>query len=274
MKNPMKLLSLFLLLLPSAAIAQTPIFELTFDTNLTGQQGEIPVSATNVSLVSSDNGMAALFGMNSQLVFGSQNNINSQVGTIDFLITPNWNGNDSITHEFLVWDSIPADNGGGIVFSKDGANNLRQIYNRFSQDGQPEIGSSINVASSWIAGETHHVAYSWDTNQQRIRQYVDGEIVADTTWDGTQRISRRFTDNVVSATFVQPSTFSFLPTITRPDFRIGGNLDGTLDELRIFEEELTLSQISSRFSSLTAVPEPNSLIVLPFIALLLVRRSR
>ena len=181
MKNPMKLLSLFLLLLPSAAIAQTPIFELTFDTNLTGQQGEIPVSATNVSLVSSDNGMAALFGMNSQLVFGSQNNINSQVGTIDFLITPNWNGNDSITHEFLVWDSIPADNGGGIVFSKDGANNLRQIYNRFSQDGQPEIGSSINVASSWIAGETHHVAYSWDTNQQRIRQYVDGEIVADTT---------------------------------------------------------------------------------------------
>ena len=171
--------------------------------------------------------MAAALDPSDRVVYESAGNIDSQVGTIDFVIIPNWNGDDRQTHEFLVWDSLSQDNGGGLLFSKDGANNLRQIFNRFSQDGQSELGTSINV-SDWIAFEPHYLAYSWSATERRIRQYVDGRMVRE----------REFLDGFI------------LPTITRPDFRLGNNTDGALDELRLFDRELSAVEVESRFVEL------------------------
>ena len=41
-----------------------------------------------------------------------------------------------------------------------------------------------------------------------------------------------------------------LPTITRPDFRLGNNTDGALDELRLFDRELSAVEVESRFVEL------------------------
>ena len=39
-----------------------------------------------------------------------------------------------------------------------------------------------------------------------------------------------------------------LPTISRPDFRIGGNTSGALDELRLFDRELTANEVEDQFN--------------------------
>ncbi|BCX48666.1 hypothetical protein HAHE_25740 [Haloferula helveola] len=49
--------------------------------------------------------------------------------------------------------------------------------------------------------------------------------------------------------------------------------DGQIDELYIFDEALTSTQVSSLFSS-NAVPEPSALVLLAFGGLLIVRRRR
>lgn len=223
--------SLFLLVLTftccHSVFGQEPILELSFDDSFDGALGETPISNTDATLVAGVRGMAAALDPSDRVVYESAGNIDSQVGTIDFVIIPNWNGDDRQTHEFLVWDSLSQDNGGGLLFSKDGANNLRQIFNRFSQDGQSELGTSINV-SDWIAFEPHYLAYSWSATERRIRQYVDGRMVRE----------REFLDGFI------------LPTITRPDFRLGNNTDGALDELRLFDRELSAVEVESRFVEL------------------------
>lgn len=233
--------------------AQSPILELTFDNTLLGTNGETPISSTGgITFTDGIRGAAAIFDLDAQVIFESLGNIDSQVGTLDFVVVPNWNGNDSQTHEFLIWDSLPSDDGGGLVFSKDGANNLRHFYNRFSQGGQSEIGTSINV-SDWIAFDPHYVAYSWNAIDRRLFQYVDGVRVRE---------------------FDFPDGF-VLPTVTRPDFLIGNNLDAALDELRIFDRELSETEISNRFNELFAVPEPSSTLILGIVlaATLLQRRK-
>ena len=232
--------------------AQDPLLELTFDSSFNGTGGEIPLSNSGATLGPGVQATAALFDIDDVVTYESSGNIDSQNGTIDFVITPNWNGNDFQTHEFLVWDSLPEDNGGGLLFSKDGANNLRQIFNRFSQDGQTEIGTAINV-SDWIAFDPHYLAYSWSADERRLRQYVDGQLVRDVEF---------------------PDGFT-LPTITRNDFRLGSNTDGSLDELRIFDRELTPFEIANRFNSVFSIPEPNSLLVLAVSSVVVcVRRTR
>ena len=206
---------------------QEPILELSFDNSFDGAMGESPISNSGATMITGVRGMAAALDPSDTVVYESAGNIDSQIGTIDFVIIPNWNGNDGETHEFLVWDSLSQDNGGGLLFSKDGANNLRQIFNRFSQDGQSEIGTAINV-SDWIAFDPHYLAYSWNATERRLRQYVDGQMVRETD----------FPDGFI------------LPTITRPDFRLGNNTDGALDELRLFDRELSALEVESRFVEL------------------------
>ena len=217
------------------AHGQSPILELTFDNTLDGVDGETPISSSGITFVDGIRGQAALFDDTATIVYESMSNIDSQVGTLDFVITPTWDGNDQITHEILVWNSLPSDNGGGMVFAKDGANNLRQYFNRFSQGGQTEIGTAINV-NDWVAGESHYVTYSWSAIEERLLQYVDGELVDE----------QAFPENY------------FLPTITRPDFYIGANLSASLDELRIFDRELTAAEVQSRYNELFSIPEPSS----------------
>ena len=251
-KFRLHLIAIAMLLAVSTAEAQGPNFELTFEGTFVGSEGETPLSNTGAVLGQGVRGMAAFLDTDDVIQYGSAGNIDSQNGTIDFVIIPNWNGNDGITHEFLVWDSLPEDNGGGLLFSKDGANNLRQIFNRFSQDGQSEIGTAINV-SDWVALDPHYLAYSWSADQRRIRQYVDGQLVRD----------QDFPDGYV------------LPTITRPDFRLGTNTDGGLDELRLFNRELTPEEIEDRFMELLAVPEPSGATALLVVCVAgTLRRSR
>src|SRR5262249_38328623 len=124
----------------SRAAADT-IFSLSFENTLAGDQGQIPTQASGVSFVPGVVGSAGFFSNGNVLRYASSGNINSSVGTLDFFLIPNWNGNDGLNHAFLSWGG-----GGGMIFAKDAANNLRGIFNRFAVGGQPELEALSNVS--------------------------------------------------------------------------------------------------------------------------------
>lgn len=209
--------------------ANTLLF-LSFDNTLEGAQGEVPVSQSGTSFTSGLSGSAASFPTGSNLTYAATGNINSSIGTIEFLVNPTWNGNDAANHIFLMWGG-----GGGMVFGKDAANNLRGIFNRFATGGQPEFGTPSFNVSSWQAGQWHGLAYTWNDTTKSLKLYIDGTLTTSTTYSGT------------------------LPPIATSTFQIGADgasnyLSGSLDSFRISSTERSASEITQYFQA--AVPEP------------------
>ena len=137
---------------------------LHFENSLVGAQGQVPAQAVGVSYAAGIIGRAAVFGSGAQLRYASAGSIDSTVGTLEFWINPQWSGNDNQSHNFVKF----GDNGGGMLFAKDGANNLRSIFNQYGVGGQSEKGVAINVRN-WQAGQWHHVAYTWSSAARLFR---------------------------------------------------------------------------------------------------------
>lgn len=232
------------------------IFSLSFENSLTGAGGELPTQASGVGFRPGLVGLAGDFPAGSILRYESAGNMNHSAGTLEFLLTPDWNGNDGVSHFFLTWGGA-----GGMTFLKDSANNLRGIFRRFGVGG-PEaqaFATPLNV-SGWRAGETHHLVYTWDDSVRQLNFFLDGRLVRANTHVGT------------------------LPPIGATTFQIGGdngpgNLNGALDELRIHDRALTPPEVAARYAELTAVPEPASVSLVAAVAVfsvgwVAVRRGR
>lgn len=114
-----------------------------------------------------------------------------------------------------------------MLFQKDGANNLRAIFNRFSVNGNPELDVALNVGD-WVANQYYHVAYTW--NSEKLELFVNGKLV-------------------------NTDFFSYpIPTIGDAEFRIGSDgggtpLNGMLDELRISNVVRSASEIEATFAA-------------------------
>lgn len=212
-------------------------FDLSFENTLLGAQGETPVTSSGVTFVPGAAGAAGYFPSGSVLTYASAGNINALVGTLEFFVTPDWNGNDWLNHNFFSWGTS-----GGMLFAKDGANNIRGIFNRFGPGATTEFQATngpFNV-SSWKAGETHYLVYTWDDTAKVLQFYLDGQLQRTNHYTGS------------------------LPAISAATFQVGGaggtgNLRGALDELRISDQVLSADDISRRYADVTAAPEPASL---------------
>jgi hypothetical protein len=194
---------------------------LSFQNNATGSAGEIPSTNSGLNYAVGVSGQAALLGNPNQLFYPRIDNIDPRQGTLEFWIKPEWAGNDGQEHMILKMGS-----GGGMLFGKDGANNWRCIFNRFSPDGQPEFGVSVNI-SNWKAGEWHHAAFTWGGGELRL--YLDGALQAN-------------------------AAAPDLPDIDASNtiFQIGGDGSGSyinamIDELRLSSMPLTDQEIQQNY---------------------------
>lgn len=201
------------------------ILLLHFEDSLTGAQGQMPTQAVGVSYTAGVIGRAAVFGDDTSAPYNSAGNINPTVGTLEFWIKPQWNGNDGLTYTFLQFGD-----GGGMLFAKDGANNLRSIFNRFSINGQSEKGVAVNIGN-WQAGQWHHVAYTWSNAAKMLELYVDGSRVAQDQFTGTLPV----VDNAYPLQIGAAG---------------GGNFDDTtLDELKISNVVRSASEIARDYAA-------------------------
>jgi hypothetical protein len=106
-------------------------------------------------------------------------NFNTQATTIDFWIQPNWNGNDSQTHRLYIneqtlydWDT------NAIYIQKKDSNYLEFIVADDSASGYSMIWTN---AAGWIAGEWHHLAFSWDA-ALTLKMYIDGSKITPSSY--------------------------------------------------------------------------------------------
>ncbi len=207
------------------AHAQATLLDLRFENSLLGQGGQAPIASTGVGFARGYAERGASFDATSDLRYASNGNILATEGTLEFWVRPTWSGNDGVTHSFLQWGS----GGGGMVFMKDGAGNLRAIFNQFGPNGIPEMGVSRGVGA-WAANRWHHVAYAWSNTAHELRMYVDG------------------------ANETRVTLASNLPAIAAGDFRVGAD-DGpnqslsTLDEVRVYGAARTIAQIAADYAA-------------------------
>jgi len=139
---------------------------LHFDGTFEGAQGELPSSEVGTF-------EQGIFGLGVDatpaeyewLEYPADGNIDWPTGTLEFWVSPNWNGNDGAQHTlFSAYGSFRNNH---LAIAKDGANNLR--YLMWDEFGN-EIGVFASVGS-WVAGEWHHVGITWSPSE--IALYVD-----------------------------------------------------------------------------------------------------
>jgi hypothetical protein len=222
-----------------AQVDANTLLYLSFNNTLNGAQGETPTSASNISFVSGVSGQAAFMNSSSALTYAASGNISATQGTLEFFVRPNWNGNDNQEHTFLSWGG-----GGGMLFSKDAANNLRGIFNRYGESNGPEVGVPGINASSWVAGQTYYLAYTWSNTTKEVQLYINGSLASSTTYVNN------------------------LPAVSASNFWVGSDLgagfsplNGSLDELRISSTVRSTAEIQARYSSFISpatAPEPGT----------------
>ena len=206
---------------------------LHFNGNANGAASETPTTNTGLTYAAGVTGQGAQINSPAQLYYAASGNFDPTRGSLECWIKPTWAGNDGQGHTILRHGS-----GGGVLIVKDGANNLRGIFNRFAANGQPEVGVGFNIAS-WTANTWHHVALTWG--------------------DGALRI---YTDSVLRAT----TAVGALPTVATATFQIGADNTGTyatalLDEMRISSRPRTAAEIAAGY--IEDIPGVTSIGVIP-----------
>jgi hypothetical protein len=207
-----------------STIAAGQTLDLRFERSLLGQGGETPLAANGVTYGRGAVEWGGVFGDPTGLRYGAAGNILAGEGTLEFWVKPTWAGSDGQGHAFLHWGA----SGGGMIVLKDGAGNLRGIFNQYGVGGKPEMGVGFGV-SSWSAGRWHHVALTWSSAALQTRLYVDGAL---------------------KSTAALPAT---LPAIADDSFRVGGGWGGNesrsvLDEIRIYGTARTTAEIQSDYA--------------------------
>ncbi len=195
---------------------------LHFDGNLQGADGESPTQASGVSFDTGVLGQGAAFPASNKLFYQTAGNVNDQEGTLEFWINPDWNGNEGRNHTILI-----SGGWGGMAFQKDGAANLKSIFNLWGAGGPPGAGVYTSVAE-WQAGTWHHVAFTWGDTAKSLKAYVDGLLRASTT-----------------------ITID-LPPVSNATFQVGADagvhsVNAVLDELHISDIERTASEIQDSY---------------------------
>ncbi len=150
-------------------------FDNALDNFLTGEQGEKNQRAGTIDYQSNANSLtnpAFRVRSGTRLSYESAENINSQEGTVEVWIRPEWNGNDGLPHTIMSFGG-----NGGLVFGKEG-NNLRMALNRTNPNGTLEVDTTASI-ESWKANDWHHVAASWSNTKKFIRLYIDGSLVSE-----------------------------------------------------------------------------------------------
>ncbi len=203
----------------AADLTLHPSLALSFEDSLIGEDSESPTAQFGITYGTGAVGRGVQLLSPTQLSYGAAGNIRSDEGTIEFWVKPSWNGNDGANRTFLSWGS-----GGGMLFAKDAASNLRGIFSRYGSGGIPEVGVAAGVGD-WVNDQWHHLAYTWSNTGQRVALFVDGQL----------RDERTLTQN--------------LPSIATANFSVGRDgtgspLAGTMDELRVYPFARTDSQIA------------------------------
>jgi photosystem II stability/assembly factor-like uncharacterized protein len=189
---------------------------LRFDDNLLGEKEETPLDFSELEFRDGVFGKGIYLDTFDILQYSSEDIINSQEGSIEFWVLPDWNGNDNQERTFLEFGDFPF-----IISLRQIANAIEFLYAR--GDGEEWYIANSNI-DHWRAGEWHHIAFTWDS--EAVTVYLDGNFASSVP--------------VVS-----------LPDIEKDFFRFGvpwgDGVGGVIDEFRISNRARTGDEINRSF---------------------------
>ncbi len=166
----------------STSAANTDPLSLGFSTNsetpdyFNGMLDEVKVLNRNISdaEVLADYRKAATgLGLlsNAYINYSAVGNFNEREGTVEFWVKPEWNGTDGLAHNFFVYGKVAND----FTIQKRGPGALGVFI---SNPSGYIIQSSS--ASSWLSGDWHYVAATWNNYTSNMTLHIDGVQVNNT----------------------------------------------------------------------------------------------
>jgi hypothetical protein len=221
--------------LPSGSVGE--LLHLPLDGDAGGSDGDTPSVATGLQWGSGRWGSAVSVTDGGGLGFLTSDALTVDEGTVEMWVAPTHDGSAPIYAErWHVLLHYTAPNGDWLGVVQSATDGVLYV-------GGEVAGSWISAWSSaastrfWAAGSWHHVACTWSETTGRIRLYLDGRLMADTT-DGP---------------YGAPSTAGSLVAV-------GSDVWGTaaaywLDEVRILDRAIGSDEVRAR-SRRTDPPAP------------------
>lgn len=109
-----------------------------------------------------------------RLDFNAAGNIDWNVGSLEFWVMPYVDLRDAINHKFFC-TPIGHDTDEAVHIWKTGA--ADDLIFRVKFNGQ-SLNAAWPDAAGWKAKEWHHIAATWDHEEEGLTLYADGELVA------------------------------------------------------------------------------------------------
>ena len=135
-----------------------------FDGDYSGVMGE-PATISGTTFVDGFFDQGVLINAGDTLTYTTAGNLDKAMGTIEFWVRPNWQGDDGQMHIFF--ETGPnADS--GIQIGKDSIGTLHFIIWK-----QSDLSDVVYNITDWHAGEWHHIVASWQA--QKMILNVDGQ---------------------------------------------------------------------------------------------------
>ncbi len=194
-------------------------FKLRFEESLLSDEGEEPHSSSSLNFTRGINGRGLCFGRNDILQFNSEGNINAVSGSVSMWMKPNWNPGHGQLYKLLYYGRNPKN-----MEMHIDEHDLIAIG--VNSNDHTTIKVAYGNASYWEAGYWHHLVFTWD--EKAVSVYVNGNLEE------------------------KVATGNPLPEEKDRIFHIGSlngheGFDGVIDELMIFSDAITTSQVSTLY---------------------------
>ncbi|GAG12420.1 unnamed protein product, partial [marine sediment metagenome] len=200
---------------------------LHLDNSVDGSAGESPLQAVDVDYTAGKWGSALMLGPDGKLRFQRQGNLALDEGTIEMWIAARADGDDPIyaSHShYLFYYHAP--NGDYTMIAQSG--NSGVIYAGGTVNGQWQSAYSNRATTrTWLAGQWHHIVYTFSVSNNFMRFYLDGVLMAESN-----------------------EGHYWMPSLAANDFYIGARhwADAAhylIDEVRILGRVATAEQIAA-----------------------------
>jgi hypothetical protein len=211
---------------------------LHFDGNTTGAAGETPSNAINIAYSTGRWGQSLSLPANGQLRFSLADNYHPAEGTIELWAAPRADGTNAAysTRDHILFH-YRALNGDYMQIDQAGSSGVIYAGGSVSNQWQSAYNGSHANMRSWLAGQWHHLAFTWSAAGNFMRFYVDGVLAAENN-----------------------EGHYWPPAGNGGSFAIGGDLAGTpafynLEEFRVLSRVAGAGEIAAHATRLEAPAE-------------------
>jgi hypothetical protein len=152
---------------------------LPLNNSVTGENGETPISENGVNFVAGRWGQALSLAQDGVLEYPRADNLFLDEGTIEMWVALRYDGSDPVysSHGHVLFHYWAGDD--YLVIAQSNDTGILYAGGVVNGEWESAYGGGASTRG-WLAGEWHHIAFTYSTSGNFMRFYVDGVLTADT----------------------------------------------------------------------------------------------